>query len=76
MKKPNNRRDNRNSVNSTFRFCRGCKKVLPEGYEGKLCEACKNKRADMVKKGLNVAKGALAVAAMVTPLGKYIPRKK
>lgn len=64
------------SMSHNVKICKGCKKILPEGYKGKYCEACKNKHADAAKKVGKVAVKVIGIVATVTPLGKFIPKKK
>lgn len=52
-----------------IRVCanKNCQKVLPSGYKYRYCEACRNKQAEKVKKGIGI--GAVvggAVVALVT----------
>lgn len=68
----NNGTERKRTVNNTIRKCRGCKKILPDGYKSKYCEACLNKRADTGRKLLKVG---IAVVSL-TPLGKILPKKK
>lgn len=75
MKKVNNYyKSNINNRNS-LHVCRDCKKVLPDGYNRKLCEACLNKRAGLAKKGLKVVGSLALVVAKATPIGKLFPKK-
>ena len=41
--------------------CKKCKKTLPEGYKYDKCEACRNKLADGIKKGLKVVAGVAGI---------------
>lgn len=43
------------------RTCKKCKKVLPEKYEKKYCEACINKKAAIAKKVVGIV-GSAALA--------------
>lgn len=52
-----------------IRVCanKNCQKVLPSGYKYRYCEACRNKQAEKVKKGIGI--GAVVggvVVALVT----------
>ena len=51
--------------NSELKYCRKCGKALPAGYKHKLCEACRNKHAHVVKKTLEVVGAGAATAAGV-----------
>ncbi|WP_026499257.1 hypothetical protein [Butyrivibrio sp. WCD2001] len=62
---------------SEIRVCKNkkCKKILPEGYKHRYCEACRNKHAQIAK---NVVKGATAfagVAVLVISGGKIDLKK-
>lgn len=53
-----------------IRVCanKNCQKVLPSGYKYRYCEACRNKQAEKVKKGIGAVVGGAAtvVVALVT----------
>lgn len=46
----------------TQRQCKGCSKMLPEGYKHKYCENCRMKQAAKAKK---IGKSVLAVMTVV-----------
>ncbi len=52
---------------SSTRVCKNkdCKKVLPEGYKYKYCEACRNKQAQNTKKVLKGVGGLFIFAVSV-----------
>lgn len=58
------------------RVCKNkkCRKVLPEGYKHRYCEACRNKHAQTAKntlKGIGAGATALAsVAVVIVSRGK------
>lgn len=64
---------------SELKHCRKCGKELPVGYKHKLCEACRNKNAHVVKKTLEVIGAGAAtvagVAVFVISGGKVNLRK-
>lgn len=65
--------------NSEIRVCEKCQKALPDGYKYKCCEACRNRAADSLKKGLQ-AFGAVAltiasVAVAAITGGKINPKE-
>lgn len=42
-----------------------CQKIMPEGCKYKYCEACRSKRAENTKKGLEIAGGAILTALTI-----------
>lgn len=46
--------------------CKGCGKALPEGYKYKKCEACRNKRNDVIKTALAMLGGAAVIVLSLT----------
>lgn len=67
--------------NNEIRFCKNkkCNRALPEGYNHRYCEACRNKQAEGWKnagKGLlGVAGTALSVVVIAATKGKIDPKK-
>lgn len=61
-----------------IKVCKKCKRPLPEKYRYKDCEACRNKKANIVKKvGAGIGAGALAIGgAILTNFVNNIDFKK
>ena len=61
------------------KVCKNCMRPLPERYKHKYCEACRNKQAQKVKKGLktvaSVAGTAACFAITIVTAGKINPKK-
>lgn len=49
---------------------KNCKKVLPEGYKHRYCEACRNVQAEHVKKGFKAVGGTLLSVGLLVVGGK------
>ena len=59
------------------RICKNkdCQKVLPAGYKYDECEACRNKKADGVKRALSyIGSGILAIGGILFFGGKGIKK--
>lgn len=61
------------------KVCKKCQKPLPDGYEYKKCEACRNKQVQAVKNGLKSAAGVAGAVAsfavVVVTKGKINSKK-
>lgn len=59
------------------KYCKdkNCKKVLPAGYKYKYCEACRNKRIDIVRNSLKPVL-VLNGAFIVSLIGNKVNSKK
>lgn len=59
--------------------CKKCKKPLPKGSKGKLCESCRGKRAQNIKDTgkavLQVSGAALSLVLVIATKGKFNPKK-
>lgn len=56
------------------RICKskGCGKRLPDGYKGKYCESCENKKAQNLKKGGKIGLPLLGAGLLfVITKGKF-----
>lgn len=60
-------------------LCKKCQKPLPMNYKHRYCEACLNKSASAVKKGLKgigaTAATVLGLVVVITTKGKINPKK-
>ncbi len=66
---------------SEVRVCKNkkCKKILPEGYKHRYCEACRNKHAQNARnavKGVGAAAAGLAGVAVLVVTGGKVNIKK
>ena len=57
------------------KICKGCGKVMPEGYKHKYCEACRTKHAHAAKNTLYGCLGVAITAVAVLTKGKINLKK-